>query len=333
MNLLKNYQAHTPVWKQILKTNFTDWQALADYLDLNQIQKDQIIVNKRFPLFLPFRLARKIAKGTLNDPILKQFLPVKEEFSAKDSFIPDPVGDQNCRYESKLLKKYNGRALIVTTSACAMHCRFCFRQYFNYETQEKNFDKEIQLIADDLSLHEVILSGGDPLSLSNNELQKLLTGISSISHIQRIRFHTRFPIGIPERIDQEFLEILDRTSKQIWFVAHINHPCELDADIFTALKSVQKLGIPILNQAVLLREVNDNVDTLAELCEMLTDHGIMPYYLHQLDKVQGSAHFEVEEGMGTQLIQQLSERLSGFAIPRYVKEIYGQPSKTHITYQ
>lgn len=328
LNILQNHDI--PAWKQILKSNFTDWILLADFLELDTTQRSQIIANRRFPLFLPRRLAQKIPKRTLDDPILKQFLPVQEELISQDNFVLDPVGDSNCRFESKLLRKYRGRALIVCTSACAMHCRFCFRQHFDYDKQGKNFDKELLLIAEDPSVREVILSGGDPLSLSNQDLQKLFAGLSSIPHVRRIRFHTRFPIGIPERIDPEFLEILAHSSKQVWFVTHINHPREPDADVLKALKSIQKLGIPVLNQAVLLRGVNDCADTLSELCELLTDHGIMPYYLHQLDKVQGSAHFEVDEEKGIELIQQLSEKMSGFAVPRYVKEIYGKPSKTLI---
>jgi EF-P beta-lysylation protein EpmB len=218
--------------------------------------------------------------------------------------------------------------LLICTSACAMHCRYCFRQNFDYETENKGFAEELAMIAEDSSLHEILLSGGDPLSLSNTSLKALIEALAKIPHLKRLRFHTRFPIGIPERIDDEFLDILEKTRFQTWFVIHTNHPQELDKDIFQALKKVQKLGIPVLNQTVLLKGVNDNLETLKKLCETLVDQGILPYYLHQLDRVQGSHHFEVAEERGHELIEELLKEIAGYAVPKYVREISGEPSKT-----
>jgi EF-P beta-lysylation protein EpmB len=281
-----------------------------------------------FPLNLPFRLASKIAKRTLEDPILKQFLPLQLESKITPGFIQDPVGDSLCRKETKLLHKYQGRVLLVCTSACAMHCRYCFRQNFDYDVKCKTFENEIAMIAQDSSIHEVILSGGDPLSLSDHLLEKLLQSISAISHVKRIRFHSRFPIGVPERIDASFLNLLKGLRPQIWFVIHTNHPKELDEDVLSHLQLLKNMGVLVLNQSVLLKDVNDTVETMVELCEKLVDHGILPYYLHQLDRVQGAAHFEVNQEKGLYLIQEIAKQLPGYAVPKFVKEIAGEPNKT-----
>lgn len=314
-------------WRQVLRTNFTHWEKLADFLELNQEQRNTILPKSPFALNLPLRLAEKIRKGTLEDPILRQFLPTHQESQEVLDFVNDPVGDTLCRRESKLLHKYQGRVLLVCTSACAMHCRYCFRQNFDYNVKDPLFIRELELISKDPSLHEVILSGGDPLSLSDQTLEKLLQEISQIPHVKRIRFHTRFPIGIPERIDEHFLAILKNVTKQIWFVIHTNHPQELDEEIFQALDSIRKLGIIVLNQNVLLRGVNDDVETLKHLCERLVDRGILPYYLHQLDRVKGAAHFEVSEEKGRFLIKEIAKLLPGYAVPKYVRDT-GEPSKT-----
>lgn len=319
------------LWRQILRLNFTHWEKLADFLLLSEDQKQKILPKSSFGLNLPLRLAKKISKGSLNDPILKQFLPMLEETYSSEGFVHDPVGDQLCRREAKLLHKYEGRVLLVTTSACAMHCRYCFRQNFDYDSKNRSFSPEIQQIKQDASIHEVILSGGDPLSLGDAELQVLLRSVAEIPHVRRIRFHTRFPIGIPERIDESFLKLLAGIDRQIFFVIHANHPNELDEEIFSHLNSLKKLGVVLLNQAVLLKGINDDPETLKTLCEMLADRGILPYYLHQLDRVQGAAHFEVNEDKGIELIKAISQKLSGYAVPRYVREISGEPGKTPIT--
>jgi EF-P beta-lysylation protein EpmB len=316
-----------PLWRQIQRGNFTQWEQLADFLHLDLLQRESILKNSKFSLNIPKRLAEKIVKGTLEDPILLQFLPTVKELSIQPNFIVDPVNDSNVRTSPKLLQKYPGRALLLCTSACAMHCRYCFRQHFDYETIQKGWENELSAIANDPSLKEIILSGGDPLSLSDEQVEHLLDSLNAIPHVRLIRFHTRFPIGIPERIHDQFLEILSKSRKQIWFVIHCNHPRELDEEILSALKKLNKLGITLLNQAVLLKGVNDDVSTLAALCERLIEHGIFPYYLHQLDRVQGAGQFEVSEDKGLELISSLTKRLPGYGIPKYVKEIPGELSK------
>ena len=317
-----------PLWRKIQRENFTSLEKLCTYLELNSDQISQLTESKKFPLNLPSRLAAKIEKGTLNDPLFKQFVPLHEENHSSDDFVKDPVGDCNASQSAKYLKKYAGRVLLMPTGACAMHCRYCFRQNYSYAPYQSGLSQELAWIDQDPSIKEVILSGGDPLSLTNDSLQEILHSICAISHVERIRFHTRFPIGIPERIDKTFLALLEACSKQVWFIIHCNHPRELDLDVLASLKKIQKLGIPVLNQSVLLKGVNDCVDTLQALCEKLAANGIFPYYLHQLDRVERAAHFEVSQTQGRQLIQELNKRLSGYAVPKYVQEIPGEPSKT-----
>jgi len=319
-----------PSWRQIQRDNFTDWKKLLSFLEFDLSKAHLVLPQSKFPLNLPLRLAEKIEKGNWNDPILRQFIPTTEELKPSPLFVLDPVADSAFRSKPKLLHKYHGRALLLCSSACAMHCRFCFRHHFDYETKDKLFIEELSAIAQEPSITEIILSGGDPLSLSNAQLQYLLEELEKIPHLKRIRFHTRFPMGIPERIDSAFLHILSSCKKQIVFIIHCNHFQEFDEDIFHHLKKIQQLGIPILTQSVLLRGINDDVQTLKNLFELLVNHGIMPYYLHQLDRVQGAAHFEVTEEKGKFLIHQLNALLPGYAIPKYVREIANQPSKTPI---
>lgn len=318
-------------WRLIQKQNFTDWEKLADFLELSPLLREQIALRPRFPLNLPRRLAEKIIKNTLNDPILRQFVPQQEELVQTPGFTQEPLQDTSFRKTKKLLHKYHGRALLLATSACAMHCRFCFRKNFPYETEDLDFTKDLDLIAQETSLNEIILSGGDPLSLSNAKLKHLFEAFDGIAHIQRIRFHTRFPIGIPERIDASFLDILKNSTKQVIFIIHCNHPLELDKDVLGACKQIQQLGIPVLNQSVLLRGVNDDEKTLLELSERLVQGGIIPYYLHVLDLVEGSGHFWVSDERAQALIDYLQAHTSGYAVPRLVREIPGYPSKRLLT--
>lgn len=321
-----------PSWQHILRSNFTQLESLCNFLQLNEDQKKQLILRKDFTLNLPVRLANKIQKGTLEDPILKQFVPTIAEKTTFDDFSPDPLQELACRPNQKLLHKYQGRVLLVCTSACAMHCRYCFRQSFPYATQQRDFNEELHYIANDPSIREVILSGGDPLSLSNDRLQALLIAIDNMPHIKRIRFHSRFPVGIPERIDQGLCNILATLKKQVWFVIHVNHPNEIDQDLLNHLSLLRKQGVILLNQSVLLRGINDSLETLATLFETLADNGILPYYLHQLDKVQGAAHFEVPLEEGRRLMRQLESRVSGYVLPKYVQEVAGEPAKQRIVY-
>lgn len=317
-------------WQAILRTNFTRMEPLCDFLELSAEDRKALSLKNAFVLNVPHRLAKKMAKGTLNDPLLRQFVPLAEEGVSQDGFMEEPVKDTRFAKSEKLIQKYEGRSLIISTSACAMHCRYCFRQNFPYETERKGFSNELQALEQDPSIKEVILSGGDPLSLSTSALTSLLQALEAVPHLKRIRFHTRFPIGIPERIDDAFLTLLASLKKQVWFVIHANHPLELDPDVLSALKAVQKLGIPVLNQAVLLKGVNDDLETLQALSDRLADNGILFYYLHQLDRVKGAAHFEVDPQSGKALVSALHRQSSGYQVPKFVQEIPGEPGKTAI---
>lgn len=315
-------------WRSILRTNLTNIDEVASFLELTADQRHLLAKRSDFVVNIPRRLAEKMTKGSLEDPLFRQFVPLDEERLASPLFICDPVGDAHFRKTPKLLHKYHGRALIVTTGACAMHCRYCFRQNYDYMTEKKSFQKELDSIRADNSIKEIILSGGDPLSLPDHRLQELLDGLALIPHIQRVRFHSRFPVGIPERITDSFLSMLQSYRFTYWFVCHVNHVRELDSDVLHAFKRLILAGIPVLNQSVLLKGVNDTVDAQVTLCETLVNHGIHPYYLHQLDRVQGTKHFEVEEEEGHRLIREMMKCLPGYAVPKYVKEICGEPNKT-----
>lgn len=316
----------TPLWRKVQRTNFRSLESLLEFLEMDASNLAHIENQPRFSLNVPMRLARKMKKNTIHDPLFRQFVPLAQEKQRAQGFSDAPVQDEDFRQEKKLLKKYANRALLLCTEACAMNCRFCFRQNFPYD-KTYGFSDEIAEIQKDRSIKEVILSGGDPLSLGDSQLRSLISQLSMIPHVQRIRFHSRFVVGIPERIDNSFLSILESCLIQVIFIVHINHPSELDTDVMDSLKKIQKLGIPVLNQSVLLKGVNDDPETLLELSEALVNSGVMPYYLHQLDRVEGAAHFEVEEHKGKQLIDFLSNNSSGYAVPKYVREIPGEKSK------
>lgn len=316
-------------WRAIQRKNFVRLPALLDFLQIQEELRLQIAETSKFPVNVPLRLAQKMKKNCLEDPLFKQFVPLIEEEKEASGFSLDPVGDCFVRKGQRLLHKYAGRCLLVTTSACAMHCRYCFRQHFDYPSR-KGFEEELSLIRKDPTLFEIILSGGDPLALSNESLNNLFCELSQIAHVKIVRIHTRFPIGIPERIDEELLRLFSHTRLQVLFVIHANHPRELDEEIFAHLKAVAKLGIPLLNQSVLLKGVNDSVETLKALSLQLIENGILPYYIHQLDRVQGSSHFEVPRAEGKQLLAALQKELPGYAVPKYVQEISGEKGKTLI---
>ncbi len=323
-------------WQQILRTNIHNLEDLLRFLDIpSDVAEKNLLPSPRFPINIPQRIAQKMQPGTIYDPIFRQFVPITQELESMDGFDKEPVQDCSFKKSPRLLQKYESRALIVTTGACAMNCRFCFRQNYPYHESIHNvgdtdvpFSKELEYARKTLNLDEIILSGGDPLSLSNRSLQALFQEIDTIPHIQRIRIHTRFPIGIPERIDDDLCDIFSSSRCQVVFVLHINHIRELDSDIIYHLKKIQRLGIPILSQTVLLQGVNDSVESLVLLMKGLGNIGVIPYYLHQLDKVQGAHHFEVPIEDGKTLIEEMRKVLSGYLVPLYVQEIPGMPGKT-----
>ena len=288
-----------------------------------------LLKNPDFPINVPRRLAEKMRKNDLTDPLFLQFVPLHKELESAADFTLDPVQDGVYVRSPKLIRKYAKRALLVTTSVCAMHCRYCFRQNFPYE-KEAGFEKELSWIESNPDIFEVILSGGDPLSLPDATLQRLLDRLDAIPHVKVVRFHTRFPIGIPERITDALLTILANRRVQIVMVLHINHPNELDDQLFVALSKLQKLGIPLMTQSVFLRGINDHVDILEKLFLMLIAHGIIPYQLHRLDKVRGTAHFLAEDAEIKGIMRELDKRLPGYALPEYTADVPGESSKVRL---
>jgi EF-P beta-lysylation protein EpmB len=287
--------------------------------------------SRQFRLFAPRGFVARMRPGDPMDPLLRQVLPLAEETADVPGFTLDPVRDDLAERRPGLLHKYQGRVLLVTTGTCAIHCRYCFRRHFPYDETPRSvadWQPALDEIRADESLHEVILSGGDPLTIVDTTLSELIDTLADIPHVRRLRVHTRLPIVIPERVTEELIETLRDTRLTPIVVLHANHANELDSQVAAAIGRLSDAGIVLLNQAVLLRGVNDSVGAQAALCERLVDRRVVPYYLHQLDRVAGAAHFEVPVAEGRQIIRQLRERLPGYAVPRFVNEVPGETSKT-----
>ncbi len=287
-----------------------------------------------YPMLVPRAYAQRIQRADPDDPLLRQVLPRPEELAPAPGFSADPLGEAAAGSCPRLLRKYYGRSLILATSACAVHCRFCFRRHLlraaNYRAEgdaASLLAEALDRLAADNSVAEVILSGGDPLFLSDAQLAELLARMESIPHVRRLRIHSRMPIVVPQRITGELMELLQGTRLRTIVVVHVNHPAEIDGAVERAIGRFVDAGIPVLSQTVLLRGVNDNIEALGELYELLADLRVGVYYLHQLDRVAGAAHFEVPIQVGIKLVAELRNRLPGYAVPRYVREIPGATSK------
>ncbi|MCH1495440.1 MAG: EF-P beta-lysylation protein EpmB [Rubripirellula sp.] len=288
---------------------------------------------KAFPTFVPLEYLSRIRPQDPNDPLLRQVLPDPNEDAEMPGFVTDPVGDLQVMPAPAILHKYHGRALVVTTGACGVHCRYCFRREFPYSEASaggQSLEPALKYLGEHTEVEEVLLSGGDPLTLVDQRLQEMVEAIAQFEHVKRLRVHTRMPIVIPQRVTGELIEILRRASLAVWFVVHVNHPRELDAHVLERLARLIDAGIPVLNQAVLLKGINDSVETLEQLCNLLVNHRIQPYYLHQLDRVRGASHFEVPVEKGLAIMRELRKRLPGYAMPEYVVEESGETSKTPI---
>ena len=286
-----------------------------------------------FPIRVPRGYANRIQRGNPNDPLLRQVLPLQDELQQTEGFSDDAVGDLASLKAKGLLQKYHGRALLITTAACGVHCRFCFRRAFPYEEQTASrsaWSESVRLLADDDSISEVILSGGDPLSLSDTKLSELITALDAIPHIRRIRIHTRQPIVLPERITASLTELLSTRRAQVIVVLHCNHSQELNNETLSAFNALRSSGATLLNQAVLLKDVNDTPEALIKLSERLFSQGVLPYYLHLLDRVTGTAHFEVKETKAQQLMRNIAAELPGYLVPKLVKEEMGKMNKTNV---
>jgi EF-P beta-lysylation protein EpmB len=283
-----------------------------------------------FPLRVPHAFIARMRHADPADPLLRQVLPVIDEERVVPGFGLDAVGDGAARAGRGVIRKYRGRALLVATGACAIHCRYCFRRHFPYADETaaaEGWRDAVAAIAADASIDEVILSGGDPLALATPKLAELTDALAAIPHLRRLRIHSRLPIVLPERVDAPLLAWLRALPWPSTVVVHANHANEFDAGVDAAMAALRGTGATLLNQSVLLRGVNDAVDALAALSERAFAAGVLPYYLHQLDRVAGTAHFEVPDARARELHAALAARLSGYLVPRLVREVPGDTGK------
>jgi len=321
-------------WQQQVADAVTDPAQLFAELNLptEQLPAAQV-ASKLFPLRLPRRLLNKIRSGQPDDPILRQFLPQAAESELHPDYLLDPLAEATAQVAPGLLHKYHGRVLLVTTAACAVHCRYCFRRHFPYAEQrgeQDDWQAALSYIKEHPEVHEVILSGGDPLSLSDSRLKRLITRLEAIPHLSTLRLHSRTAALFPERITPELLDLLAGSRLRAVLVLHVNHPDELDEFSQQALGELSANGVQLLNQSVLLAGVNDHSDTLVALSHALHHCHTLPYYLHLPDPVEGTAHFFVSQQRGESLVTQMRHVLPGYLVPKLVVEIAHRPGKTVI---
>jgi len=326
----------TGEWRRHLADVVRD---LGELLDLLGLDAEYLEVGAtspaalRFPLRVPRGFVSRMGRGDPDDPLLRQVLPVGAEDDDVPGFSVNPVGELGLSRGDGLLSKYHGRALLVTTGACAVHCRYCFRRHFPYDegsSSGREGSTVIAAIADDPTIEEVILSGGDPLMLPDGVLSNLATGIASSPHVRRLRIHTRMPIVLPERVDLALVEWLAACTVPVVVVVHANHPNEISPSVARAFRAIAGAGASVLNQSVLLRGVNDSAEVLIELSKRLFDGGALPYYLHLLDRVAGAAQFEVERAVALEIMGDLRAKLPGYLVPRLVREVEGAASKVSV---
>lgn len=318
-------------WKRLWREAVRDPRELLALLGLESLAvgiSDRAAA--QFPLRVPRGFVARMRHGDPADPLLRQVLPVLDEDRVVPGFVLDAVGDGAAKAGHGVIRKYRGRALLVATGSCAINCRYCFRRHFPYGEETAatgGWHEAVAAIAADPDIEEVILSGGDPLSLATAKLAELTTALAPIAHLKRLRIHSRLPVVLPERVDRELLDWLGALPWPLAFVIHANHGNEFDPAVDAALARLRGAGATLLNQAVLLRGVNDSVEALAGLSVRAWQAGVLPYYLHQLDRVAGSAHFEVDDARARALHAALAGRLSGYLVPRLVREVAGDSGK------
>lgn len=320
-------------WQKELAGGFTDPFSLLNYLNLDPSDFGSHAEARRlFPMRVPRYFASLMEKGNWQDPLLLQVLPNNQEFLTAPGFSADPL-DEHDTANPGLLHKYQSRVLLIVKGGCAVNCRYCFRRHFPYaenSLSSAELDANITYIAANPEIDEVILSGGDPLMAKDSKLAELASRLAAIDHIKRLRIHTRLPVVMPSRLDDAFMHWFANLPLQRVMVLHINHANEISGALKEKLSSLQQRGVTLLNQAVLLRGVNNSVEQQVYLNEAVFDAGIMPYYLHVLDKVQGAAHFDVNVQEARHIMAGVIKRLPGFMVPKLVTEIGGQPGKTPI---
>ena len=287
----------------------------------------------KFPIKVPQPFVQLMEYGNPNDPLLKQVLPITSELQVDSNFSTDPVGESSFNPVPGIVHKYRNRVLMIISPNCAINCRYCFRRHFPYDDNRQSKQqwlKALDYLKTKPEINEVIYSGGDPLAANDNFLRWLTGEIESIKHIKRLRIHTRLPVVIPSRIDDQLLNWLSNTRLKPTFVLHINHANEIDTALSQGVNRLKQAGIMVLNQSVLLKGINDTSDQLINLSEKLFNAGIMPYYLHMLDPVQGASHFDVPEDRAVEIFSQIQAELPGFLVPKLVQERAGETSKSLI---
>lgn len=321
-----------PDWQKILAEGFASAHELLDFLQLpHTLASDD--AQKQFKTRVPQGFAALMEPGNPLDPLLLQVLPQAKELTLDAGYATDPLQEAKANPLPGLIHKYSGRVLLTLAGACAINCRYCFRRHFPYENNNPGrhgWDPVLQYIAHDNTISEVILSGGDPLLAKDAHLAPLISQLSAISHVKTLRIHSRIPVVLPERIDDSFLRLFADFSLQKVMVLHSNHPRELDDRVFAASRRLREADMLLLNQSVLLAGVNNNADILVQLSRRLFACGILPYYLHLLDKVQGAHHFDVPLQEAKKLYQVLQSQLPGYLVPRLVREEAGVGHKTLI---
>jgi len=331
--------AATPIdlqspWQRSLASAVRDPRTLLERLRLDPaLLPGAQRAARQFPLRVTDSFIDRMRPGDPTDPLLRQVLPLDVELAAAPGFLADPVGDGQALVAGGVLHKYHGRALLVSTGACAVHCRYCFRRHFPYGEVNASADgwqAALDYLAGRPEISEVILSGGDPLTLSDRRLARLAEGLAELPHLRRLRVHSRLPVVLPERVDDALLGWFAGTRLQPVMVIHANHGNEIDDQVAAAVTRLRARRIMVFNQTVLLRGVNDSVEALADLSERLAAADVVPYYLHLLDRVQGASHFEVAKPEALRLHAALAARLPGYLVPRLVREEPGAPGKTRI---
>jgi EF-P beta-lysylation protein EpmB len=327
-------KSELPAWQRAINDSITSPAELLGFLDLDPLLPVLDLARLRaFPLRVPRGYAARMRKGDPQDPLFLQVWPAAAEADDAPGFTLDAVGDLKKLKPGGVIHKYAGRALVIATGACAVHCRFCFRRHFPYNdalASRDHWQEALRELAVDRSIEEVILSGGDPLSLPDHKLAEFAEGLEFLPHVKRLRIHTRQPIVLPERVDGALLNWLRRGRLNKVVVLHVNHAQELDTAVERALAQLRDAGLVLLNQTVLLRGVNDSAAAQQRLAERLFECGVLPYYLHLLDCVQGVAHYDVRLKEGASIMRELSRRLPGYLLPRLVREDAGAPAKTLI---
>ncbi len=318
-------------WQQELARGIADPHELLRLLDIAPASlPERVLLDSPFLMKVPHAYAARMRRGDAGDPLLRQVLPIDSETHDVPGYVADPVGDLQAEAVPGVLRKYRGRALLITTGACAIHCRYCFRRVFPYSGSHAAIDRwraALDYLRGDPSICEVILSGGDPLTLGDAKLAELVQELDDIPHLARLRLHTRLPIVLPARIDDGLLAWLRRSRLQKVVVVHANHANEIDDEVAEALRRLHAAGVVLLNQAVLLAGVNDDAGALGDLSEAVFAAGVLPYYLHLLDRVAGAAHFDVEISRALQIMDKVRATLPGYLVPRLVRELAGSPSK------